>query len=321
MRRRGFVQAAMAAVLPMAGWRPPPPGPEPRLVERWSWAMGQPVRLVLVHSSESSGLEAAQAALAELRRVEGRLSRFDDASDLAELNRRAGRGPMRADEDLLAVLRAADRLRRATRGAFDVAVEPLMRVWGFRDSRRSAPTAAELSEAREAVSAAEIRIEGDRVSLPSAHARLDFGGIGVGYALDRAARVLIHLGVQSALIDVSGDILAIGAPPGRPGWPVDIAAPGGAGERVGTTLLRDQALATSANTVSVVRLGGVLRGHVMDPDRGVPSERLLQATVVARTGMMADALSTAMVAGGRPWPGVERSWVVGREEREVRSEK
>jgi thiamine biosynthesis lipoprotein len=91
---------------------------------------------------------------------------------------------------------------------------------------------------------------------------------------------------------------------------VDIADPRIPGDRVGSVLLRDQALATSANTTSVVRLGGALRGHVMDPSRGVPADRLVQATVVAGTALAADALSTAMLVAGREWPDVTRSRMV-----------
>jgi thiamine biosynthesis lipoprotein len=312
MRRRTFLRATLAAAIPLATW-PRRSGSRVNLVERWSWAMGQPVHLLLFHESEAAGLEAAQAAFAELRRVESRLSRFDDASDLSELNRRAGRGPMRGDTDLLAVLRASVRHRAASRGAFDVAVEPLMRVWGFRDPRKRVPGATEIREARQAVRAAVIRVDADRIELPAAHTRLDLGGIGVGYGLDRAGEVLRGRGVSSALLDVSGDILAIGAPPGREGWPVDIANPQVPGRRVASTLLRDQALATSANTVSVVRLGQMLCGHVMDPELGCPADRLLQATVTARTGLEADVLSTAMLVAGRAFPGVEWSWMVGKQ--------
>jgi len=309
-----FLRATLAAVLPL-GTGLHRPSRRLNLVERWSWAMGQPVHLLLFHESEADGLEAAQAAFAELRRVEARLSRFDDASDLSELNRRAGRGPMRADADLLAVLQAAAGRRATTGGAFDVAVEPLMRVWGFR-GRKGLPDEIELREAREAVRTAVIRLDADRVELPAAHTQLDLGGIGVGYGLDRAGAILRDRGVTSALLDVSGDILAIGTPPGRPGWPVDIADPRVPGGRLASTLLRDQALATSGNNASVVRLGGMLFGHVMDPALGCPASRLLQATVVARSGMEADVLSTAMLVAGRRFPGVERSWTVAVEREE-----
>jgi thiamine biosynthesis lipoprotein len=280
------------------------------LVERWSWAMGQPVHLQLFAVSEAAGYEAAQAALAELRRVERALSRFDDASDLAELNRRAGRGPVAAGPDLVAVLASAVRFGRTTGGAFDAAIEPLMRAWGFHAPRRTEPTAAELAEARAAVRAARVDVGEGRVALRGAATQLDLGGIGVGYGLDRAGDVLRRAGIRRALLDVSGDCLAIGAPPGEPGWLVEVADPGRAGAVIGSTRLRDAALATSSNLVSVVRYGRAVRGHVMDPESGYPAARCRQVSVVARTGLEADALSTAMLVSPRRFPGVVRSYVV-----------
>jgi thiamine biosynthesis lipoprotein len=256
--------------------------------------MGQAVHVMLFADSEPRGLDAAQAVLAELRRVEARLSLFDEASDLVELNRLAGRRAMRVDADLLAVLAWSRRLARETGGAFDPAVEPLMRAWGFHLPRRSAPSARELAEAREAVRAAEIRVATGRAYLPSAHTQLDFGGIGVGYALDRAAAVLRARGIARGLVDVSGDVIATGAPPGESGWPVRIAAPASA-----TVRLRDAALATSANAASVVRYGDLVVGHVLDPATGQPARALRQVTVVARTGVEADALATAALVRGR----------------------
>src|SRR5207247_449600 len=175
------------------------------------------------------------------------------ASDLCELNRRAGRKRMRVDRDLRAVLAQAAALKRATGGTFNVAVEPLMLVWGFHRHRASAPTAAELVEAREAVLAAVVELDGDVARLPSAHTQLDFGAIGVGYGIDRALQLLRARGLRRAFIDVSGDMAAIGAPPGEPGWRVDIADPDrpGAGRAVATTRLRDAARAAAATTASI----------------------------------------------------------------------
>jgi thiamine biosynthesis lipoprotein len=99
--------------------------------------MGQPVHMMVFAITEDAGLEACAAALAELRRVEARLTVFDAASDLSELNRRAGRGPMHVDEDLGAVLGLAAGFQRESGGTFNVAVEPLMRVWGFHRPRRT----------------------------------------------------------------------------------------------------------------------------------------------------------------------------------------
>src|SRR6266566_4084861 len=237
-------------------------------VERWSWAMGQAVHVMVFAGSEQEGLDACAAALAELRWVERPLTLFDTASDLCELNRRAGRKRMRVDRELRAVLAQAAAFKHATGGAFNVAVEPLMRVWGFHRQRASAPTAAELAEAREAVLA--------------------------------------------AVVELDGDVAALGAPPGEAGWPIEIADPGQAreGRTVATTRLRDAALATAANTESIVRYGSLVAGHVMDPATGWPACALTQASVVTRTAGAADALSTAMLVSGREPAGVIRSYVV-----------
>ena len=314
MKRRDFLgvlgaSLAGAAVPRGLGARARAPSDEV-FVERWSWAMGQPVHLQLFAASEAAGYAAAQAALAELRRVEGALSRFDDASDLAELNRHAGRGALAVGADLVAVLEAAVRFQRVTKGAFNPAVEPLMRAWGFHAPRVSAPTPAELAEARAAVRAARIDLRGRRVALEGAATRLDLGGIGVGYGLDRAAAVLRRAGIRRALLDVSGDCLALGAPPGERGWLVEVADPDRSGGVIAATRLRDAALATSSNLVSVVHYGRAVRGHVMDPATGWPAARRRQVTVVARTGLEADALSTATLVLPGPFPAVLRSYLV-----------
>src|SRR5438876_3714767 len=310
MNRRGFVTTLGAVLGPrLPTWRA-----ADVCVERWSWVMGQPVHVMVFAGSEQEGLDACAAALTELRRVESRLTLFDAASDLCELNRRAGRKRMRVDEDLRLILAQAGEFRRATGGAFDVAVEPLMRVWGFHRRRTTAPTAAELAEAREAVRAAVVELDHDVARLPSAHTQLDFGAIGVGYGIDRALEVLRRRGLRRAFVDVSGDMAAVGAPPGEAGWPVEIADPDrrgvGEGRTVATTRLRDAALATAANTESIVRYGSLVAGHVMDPATGWPACALTQASVVTRTAVAADALSTAMLVSGREPAGVIRSYVV-----------
>jgi thiamine biosynthesis lipoprotein len=164
------------------------------------------------------------------------------------------------------------------------------------------------------VAAAVVELDGDVARLPSAHTQLDFGSIGVGYGIDRALAVLRGRAVRRAFIDVSGDMAALGAPPGEPGWRVEIADPdrrgAGEGRAVTATRLRDAALATAANTESIVRYGSLVVGHVMDPATGWPARALRQASVLTRTAVAADALSTAMLVTGRRPEGVLRTYAV-----------
>jgi len=104
---------------------------------------------------------------------------------------------------------------------------------------------------------------------------------------------------------------AIGAPPGEPGWLVEIADPDRRGGRaVAATRLRDAALATAANTESIVRYGSLVAGHVMDPATGWPARALRQASVVTRSAAAADVLSTAMLVTGRRPAGVLKAYSV-----------
>ncbi|HEY8259013.1 MAG TPA: FAD:protein FMN transferase [Gemmatimonadales bacterium] len=308
MNRREFVGALGAGIVAFRN----PAGrllDGERFIERWSWAMGQAVHLQLFAVDDAAGFEAAQRAFAELRRVERALSLFDDASDLCEINRRAGRGSVTVGADLTAVLEAGLGFERETHGAFNPAVEPLMRAWGFHAPRTREPTAGEIAEAREAARGARIRIAGTRVTLGSEASQLDLGGIGVGYGLDRAIGVLRAAGIRRAFLDVSGDCYGLGAPPGEHGWYVGVADPRRPGKEVASTRIRDQAIATSSNRVSVVRYGRAVRGHVMDPATGWPASGEIQVTVVARTGIEADALSTAILVSGTAGPGVLRSYL------------
>ena len=316
MRRREFLGVLGAGILGVPGVLPggvrrvASSLTRERLVERWSWAMGQPVHLQLFAATETVGYAAAEAALAELWRVERALSRFDDASDLSELNRHAGRPAFKVGTDLAETLGAALGFERETAGAFNPSVEPLMRAWGFHARRTTEPTAAEIAAARRVVQATRVVVRGDRVLLPSRESRLDLGGIGVGYGLDRAVAVLRRAGVRRAFLDISGDCYALGAPPGEAGWLVDIVDPRPGRGVLASTRLRDAALATSSNSVSVVRYGRAVRGHVMDPATGWPADALRQVSVVARTGIEADALSTAMLVSGTASPSVLRSYTI-----------
>src|SRR2546430_9828883 len=125
MNRRGFVTTLGAVLGPrLPTWRA-----ADVFVESCWWVMGQPVHVMVFAGSEQEGLDACAAALTELRRGGSRLTLFDAASDLCELNRRAGRERMRVDEDPRLILAQARGFKRATRGAFDVPVAPPMRGW------------------------------------------------------------------------------------------------------------------------------------------------------------------------------------------------
>jgi thiamine biosynthesis lipoprotein len=188
---------------------------------------------------------------------------------------------------------------RATSGAFDVTVRPLVRLWGFQGGEQKLPSDEDIASALSRVGYGAVTLDSaaSTVALPEGM-EIDLAGIAKGYAVDRCVAVLAELGVRNALVNIGGNIYAMGAPPGKKGWSVGVRDPKGGLETAGTLVLRDEAVATSGNYENFVEIGGERYGHIIDPRSGRPVSRVLSVTVVARTGLASDALSTGLFVLG-----------------------
>ncbi|MBL9125524.1 MAG: FAD:protein FMN transferase, partial [Planctomycetaceae bacterium] len=192
---------------------------EPERLERYDFTekhMGVPVKIVLYAPDEAAANAAAQAAYARFAQLDKVLSDYDPESELMRLCRRAGTPePTPVSGDLWKVLRRSQELARATDGAFDVTVGPLVRLWRRSRREKELPSPKLLAEALAATGFESLVLHEDAraVALLKPGMRLDLGGIGMGYAVDEAMQVLEHHGIRRALIDASGDILASAPPP------------------------------------------------------------------------------------------------------------
>jgi FAD:protein FMN transferase len=257
--------------------------------------MGAPWTITVHARSRAVGETAMAAAFAEIARLERVLSDYDPSSELARLSAAAPMAePIVVSDDLWRVLVAAETLRDASGGAFDVAVGPLTTLW--RQSRRSGklPRPDKLAAARAAVGdgAVELLPEQHAIRLPKPGARLDPGGIGMGYAADRALAVLADRGIRSAMIDASGDVLVSEPPPGRASWRIAVAPlrPGGQGDWLE---LSNAAVTTSGDAYQAVEIDGVRYSHIVDPRTGIGVPGPAAVTVIAPDATSADALATA----------------------------
>ena len=182
-------------------------------------AMATRFELVLAGEDEVRMRAAGEEALAEIARVEAQLSFYRSDSEIVGLNARAGTGAVRVDPRLFALLRRCAELSRATEGAFDVTVGPLMRAWRFVKAKGQVPTEEELAEARAetGMHLLEFDEESFAVGFARPGAELDLGGYGKGYAVDRAMDLLREAGVSRALLNGGGSsVAALGAGPAIP---------------------------------------------------------------------------------------------------------
>lgn len=254
-------------------------------------AMGTVLEITLAGAAPEGTFEAL---FAEAARLETLFSRHDPSSTLSALNRHAGEGPRRVEPELAQILADALVHARATRGAFDVTVGPLVRLWEASARRGVPPGAAELErlQARVGTHALQVALP-DRVAL-RAGAAVDLGGIAKGWALDRVAGRLRAAGRSRALLAFGqSSFVALGAPPGAPGWRLLVrdAEDGFAG----TVTLRDRALSVSASLGQWTEIAGRRYGHVLDPRSGTPLVRHRVTVVAARSAAEAEAWSTALL--------------------------
>lgn len=236
--------------------------------------------------ADASYLRAAgEEALAEIREIEARLNRFDRASIVADINRRAVVEAVRVDTEMIGLLARCLLLRDQSRGAFDITVGGLMEHLGFHD----------VADAREDVRGAVGRLRVDAgastVRLEDPGVSLDMGGIGKGVALDAAAECLRDADVESALLHGgTSSVVAIGTPPDESGWRIAL------GESGAVAVLRDVALSVSAPDGRTS--GDGARGHILDPRTGESVATRLGA-VIAGDAALADAWSTAILVDRR----------------------
>lgn len=271
------------------------PGADSARVTETRRLMGVPWTITLHAASEASGRAGLEAAFAEIARLDRVLSDYDPDSELSALSAAAATtAPVPVGADLWNVLERAVAIRDASGGAFDPTVGPLTGLW--RQARRTGrlPRPEKLATALEAVGPQALRLEpGHRaVSLPRTGTRLDLGGIGMGYAVDRALAVLRRRGIRAALVDASGDVAASGPPPGQAGWRVAVRGPQGE-PAAGTLLLVDGAVTTSGDAYQAVEIDGVRYSHIVDPRTGLGVPGSAAVTVTAPDCTTADALATA----------------------------
>ena len=286
--------AASAALVSAAAAERPPAA----RVSQTQRLMGVPWTITVIADSDTAGRAAITAGFAEAARLERVLSDYDPASELSQLSAAAPTArPVPVTADLWRVLERAVEIRDGSEGGFDPTVGPLTTLW--RQARRSGrmPLPEKLAVARAAVGPDTLRLvpEARAVTLTRPGMRLDLGGIGMGYAIDRVREVLGRHGIEAAMIDASGDIAVTAPPPGLAGWRIAMAPLPSAPEAApqAPLLLAHAAVTTSGDAFQAVEIEGRRYSHVVDPRTGRGVAGPAAVTVIARDCATADALATA----------------------------
>ena len=287
-----------------------------KFIERAAFTMGSIVTIKAYCADEKLCNNAIDEAFHEMKTIDKLMSVFDDKSQLSFVNTRSADKEIEVNPRIIEVLQHAQYYSDLTNGAFDVTIEPLMELYGFRDDRSSHhfPSDAQIAETLDAVGMCNITINQklSTVNLEHSNTKLDFGGIAVGYAIDRAVSVLKVQGIENAIINHSGDMFAIGTPPDEDAWEVGITDPMHTDSIITTVYIKDQALSTSGNYENFIHADNGTIGHILDPSTARTASNILSGTVIAPTAIEADALSTGFFVLG-----IEKSNPIIRESRDV----
>ncbi len=261
----------------------------------YRYLMGTSVEVEAYGGTDAVRREAIDEAFKAIAEIDRLMSNYRDDSELSLINRLAAHGPLRVSDPMLAVLGAAQQVSVKSRGAFDITVGPLVRLWGFHDKKPHLPTAAEFAAVRPLVDYRHVVIDAPAHSVRFARAgvELDLGGIAKGFAVEVAANILRQRAL-GGFIDAGGNQYLLGTPPGKRTWTVGIKNPDRPDRLLGVVDTAETSVSTSADYATFVEIDGRKFGHVLDPHTLQPSDAASSVTIFSRDGTLADAMSKAV---------------------------
>ena len=264
--------------------------------------MGSTYTVKYVRSQQVAPQEQLQRATDEiLAELDQQLSTYRADSDIERFNALPAGSCEAMPVAVLELVQAGELLAQESAGALDLTVEPLLNLWGFGPHGKGEriPTAEEIASARQQVGHRYLRIEQDRL-CKDAEVQVDFNSIAAGYAVDKVVERLQELGVDSYLVEITGELKAQGRKPDGSPWRIAIEAPRD-DERVAQEIIEldGQSVSTSGDYRNYFERDGVRYSHTLDPQTGAPIvHRLAAVTVVDPSALRADGLSTVLMVMG-----------------------
>ena len=266
-------------------------------MERTEAIMGTRCYVELWADEPAKGNDAIDAVMAELRRIDSLMSHYKPESQLSQINQYANERPVQVDKELFDLIRLSTHYSQITEGAFDITYASVGYLYNYPQHIR--PTEAQIRQALPAVNWRNMLLDEEHHTVRFEHPgmRIDLGGIGKGYAVDRGIDILKARGIARALVTAGGDSRIIGDRMGRP-WLVAIRHPDNPSKVVTRIPLSDSAVSTSGDYERYFDEDGVRYHHIIDPRTGHSASKVRSATILAPTATQTDGMSkTAFVLG------------------------
>jgi FAD:protein FMN transferase len=263
--------------------------------------MGNRFEISVVSEDEQWANNLIDAAIAEIRRIEELLTTFKDTSQTNEVNANAGIRRVKVDKEVFDLIARSIRISDLTQGAFDITYGSIdKRLWNFDTTMKALPDKETAKQMVRLINYENIVLDEKEctVFLKEKGMRMGFGGIGKGYAADKAKLLLQQNGVESGVVNAAGDLITWGTQPDGKPWTVGIADPNSSHHPFSYLNISGMAVATSGNYEKYAVIDGRRYSHTIDPKTGYPVSGIKSVTIICPSAELADALATPVTVMG-----------------------
>lgn len=263
--------------------------------------MGNRFELSVVADNEIWAADCITAAVEEIRRIENLLTTFNDSSITNKVNRNAGIAPVEVDAEFFELVKRSKRISAITQGAFDITYGSIdKKLWNFDKNMTSLPDPEIAKNMVRLINYRNVILDekNHTIFLKEKGMRIGFGGIGKGYAAERAKLILQQKGVTSGIVNAAGDLTAWGFQPDGKPWTIGIADPNTARQAFSYFDITNTSVATSGNYEKFITINGQKYSHTIDPKTGLPVTGIKSVTIISPNAELADAMATPVMIMG-----------------------
>jgi len=273
----------------------------PSLSKKVLKLMGNRFEITVVGDDRLWADKRIDDAVEEIKRIEKLFTTFDESSQTNLINRNAGIAPVKVDRELYGLIERSKKISTLTQGAFDITYGSIdKRLWNFDKTMTSLPDAQTAKKLVRLINYRNVILDEKNCSvfLKEKGMRIGFGGIGKGYAAEKAKSLLQQKGVKSGIINAAGDLTAWGHQPNGKPWTIGIADPDTKRQAFSFLEITNTSIATSGNYEKFVLIDGKKYSHTIDPKTGLPVRGIKSVTIICPNAEIADAMATPVMIMG-----------------------
>jgi thiamine biosynthesis lipoprotein len=263
--------------------------------------MGNRFEISVMADDEIWAHDCIAEAVSEIRRIEKLFTTFDESSQTNLINRNAGMVPVKVDKEMFDLIERSKRISEVTQGAFDITYGSIDKsLWNFDKTMTSLPDPVTAKKLVRLINYRNVILNKKNctVFLKEKGMRIGFGGIGKGYAAEKAKTLLQEKGIKSGIVNAAGDLTAWGYQPDGKPWTIGIADPNASHNAFSFLNITNTSVATSGNYEKFILIDGKKYSHTIDPKTGLPVQGIKSVTVISPNAEIADAMATPVMIMG-----------------------